>query len=208
MALPLLLKLLLSGHHSSKRLLFGISLTILTLQSLLELQWELPTLRSLPKVLQAIVSILLLPGHVALLLSTFQVGRLRNFLFRNRRKKLAFKIVIQLALDLSRGLSYLHSKKIVHRDVKTENMLLDATRTLKIADFGVARVEAQNPRDMTGDWMVSLTTGNVMYTALAYACGKSIALICLILISVLPKFHPQLFDSICGRKFLDVAQVL
>lgn len=56
-------------------------------------------------------------------------------------------------------MSYLHSKKIVHRDVKTENMLLDANRTLKIADFGVARVEAQNPRDMTGE------TGTLGYMA-------------------------------------------
>ena len=56
-------------------------------------------------------------------------------------------------------LSYLHSKKIVHRDVKTENMLLDKTRTLKIADFGVARMEASNPNDMTGE------TGTLGYMA-------------------------------------------
>lgn len=56
-------------------------------------------------------------------------------------------------------LSYLHSKKIVHRDVKAENMLLDSQRTLKIADFGVARVEAQNPKDMTGE------TGTLGYMA-------------------------------------------
>ncbi|KAL3517602.1 hypothetical protein ACH5RR_020191 [Cinchona calisaya] len=93
-------------------------------------------------------------------------GSLKRFLIRNYRKKLAFKVVIQLALDLSRGLNYLHSKKIVHRDVKSENMLLTANRTLKIADFGVARVEAQNPRDMTGE------TGTLGYMAPEVLDGK------------------------------------
>ncbi|KAK1352677.1 Serine/threonine-protein kinase HT1 [Heracleum sosnowskyi] len=93
-------------------------------------------------------------------------GTLKKYLIRNSRKKLAFKIVVQLALDLSRGLNYLHSKKIVHRDVKTENMLLDINRTLKIADFGVARVEAQNPRDMTGE------TGTLGYMAPEVLDGK------------------------------------
>jgi serine/threonine protein kinase len=46
----------------------------------------------------------------------------------------------------------------VHRDVKTENMLLDKT-TVKIADFGVARLEASNPSDMTGE------TGTLGYMA-------------------------------------------
>ncbi|PON93373.1 Serine/threonine protein kinase [Trema orientale] len=86
-------------------------------------------------------------------------GALKSFLIKNRRRKLAFKVVHQLALDLARGLSYLHSQKIVHRDVKTENMLLDKTRTVKIADFGVARVEASNPNDMTGE------TGTLGYMA-------------------------------------------
>ncbi|XP_031093550.1 serine/threonine-protein kinase STY13-like [Ipomoea triloba] len=86
-------------------------------------------------------------------------GTLKSFLIKNRRRKLPFKVVVQLALDLARGLSYLHSKKIVHRDVKTENMLLDRHRTVKIADFGVARVEASNPNDMTGE------TGTLGYMA-------------------------------------------
>ena len=38
-------------------------------------------------------------------------------------------------------------------------MLLDKSRTLKIADFGVARVEASNPGDMTGE------TGTLGYMA-------------------------------------------
>lgn len=93
-------------------------------------------------------------------------GTLKHFLIRNRRRKLSFKDVIQIALDLSRGLSYLHSKKIVHRDVKTENMLLDNRRNIKIADFGVARVEAQNPQDMTG------ATGTLGYMAPEVLDGK------------------------------------
>ncbi|KAJ0982499.1 hypothetical protein J5N97_010754 [Dioscorea zingiberensis] len=93
-------------------------------------------------------------------------GNLKQFLIKNRRKKLPYKIVIQIALDLARGLSYLHSRKIVHRDVKTENMLLDTHRTLKIADFGVARVEAQNPQDMTGE------TGTLGYMAPEVLNGK------------------------------------
>lgn len=93
-------------------------------------------------------------------------GTLKGFLIRNCRKKLTYKTVIQLALDLSRGLSYLHSQKIVHRDVKSENMLLNSQRNLKIADFGVARVEAQNPKDMTGE------TGTLGYMAPEVLDGK------------------------------------
>ncbi|KAJ6817705.1 serine/threonine-protein kinase HT1-like [Iris pallida] len=94
-------------------------------------------------------------------------GTLKKHLIKNYRKKLTYSNVIQIALDLSRGLSYLHSKKIVHRDVKTENMLLEhPSRTLKIADFGVARVEAQNPKDMTGE------TGTLGYMAPEVLDGK------------------------------------
>lgn len=80
-------------------------------------------------------------------------------------------------------MSYLHSKKIVHRDVKTENMLLDANRSLKIADFGVARVEAQNPRDMTGE------TGTLGYMApevpTSFICNSLKAVFCFIVVIVL-----------------------
>ncbi|XP_057425558.1 serine/threonine-protein kinase STY13-like [Lotus japonicus] len=93
-------------------------------------------------------------------------GTLRQFLFKNRRKKLAYKVVIQLALNLARGLSYLHSKKIVHRDVKSDNMLFDANENLKITDFGVARIEAANPCEMTGE------TGTIGYMAPEVLNGK------------------------------------
>eukprot|EP00850_Spirogloea_muscicola_P003316 SM000013S26485 [mRNA] locus=s13:633302:635360:- [translate_table: standard] len=93
-------------------------------------------------------------------------GTLKDYLIKHQRKKIPFRKVLQLALDVARGLAYLHSKKIVHRDVKSENMLLDKRGTVKIADFGVARVEAKNPRDMTGE------TGTIGYMAPEILDGK------------------------------------
>jgi serine/threonine protein kinase len=55
-------------------------------------------------------------------------------------------------------LSYLHSMKIMHRNVNAENMLLDQKRTLKIADFGLGHVKAQSC-EVTGQ------TGTLGYLA-------------------------------------------
>ncbi|KAM7267748.1 hypothetical protein ACFE04_009914 [Oxalis oulophora] len=73
-------------------------------------------------------------------------GTLSTFLQRKRNhaiNKLPFSEVVQFALDIARGLTYLHSKKIVHRDIKPDNMLLDKNRRIKIADFGVACIESE-----------------------------------------------------------------
>ncbi|KAG4416639.1 hypothetical protein IFR04_010219 [Cadophora malorum] len=44
-----------------------------------------------------------------------------------------------LLLQLTRGVSYLHNSWILHRDLKTSNLLLNNRGQLKIADFGMAR---------------------------------------------------------------------
>lgn len=45
----------------------------------------------------------------------------------------------KIALDVARGLVHLHSREIVHMDLKSPNILLGKDMTAKIADVGLAR---------------------------------------------------------------------
>ena len=49
-----------------------------------------------------------------------------------------------MALDVSRGLSYLAELKYVHRDVACRNCLVNSSRVVKLADFGMTRPMYEN----------------------------------------------------------------
>ena len=46
---------------------------------------------------------------------------------------------LKIALEMTKGLSYIHSKRIIHRDIKLHNFLLDEKLHCKLLDFGLAR---------------------------------------------------------------------
>lgn len=48
------------------------------------------------------------------------------------------------------GLEYLHSNKVIHKDIKPENLLLDERGYLKISDFGISKFYKKNNYKETG----------------------------------------------------------
>lgn len=65
-------------------------------------------------------------------------GSLRSFLHKREPGSVSLKEFVSIALDIARGMEYLHSQGVIHRDLKSENLLFTADMCLKVVDFGIA----------------------------------------------------------------------
>jgi serine/threonine protein kinase len=65
---------------------------------------------------------------------------LRKLLTRRRNKPLDPRLCCSYAYQILCGIYYLHIHRVIHRDVKPDNLLLDAEGHLKLCDFGLSRV--------------------------------------------------------------------
>lgn len=72
--------------------------------------------------------------------------------FINERKYLSERLAKGFFSDLVKGIDHCHSRGVVHRDLKCENLLLDAHMRLKVSDFGFARKFDGNLRTFCGSF--------------------------------------------------------
>ncbi|OWM76525.1 hypothetical protein CDL15_Pgr005489 [Punica granatum] len=81
--------------------------------------------------------------NMALIYEFMPNGNLRQHLAGNTSNVISWSQRLQIAIDAAQGLEYLHNgcrPSIIHRDLKTSNILLNENMQAKIADFGLSRV--------------------------------------------------------------------
>lgn len=58
----------------------------------------------------------------------------------NTTTSMPFSLKARMMLDAARGLEYLHSVNVFHRDVKSHNLLVDEDWRIKVGDFGISKI--------------------------------------------------------------------
>ena len=81
------------------------------------------------------------PGHYSIVMELALKGSLYQLL--HSKSEIPWKIRYSIAMDIGAGLQYLHDKAIVHRDLKSLNVLLDGNLRAQLTDFGLAQVKIE-----------------------------------------------------------------
>ena len=84
-------------------------------------------------------------SRLPVLLMELMDDSLTHFL-ESSTQPIPYHIQINICHDISLALSFLHSNKIVHRDLSSNNILLRGNVLAKVTDFGMARLSDINPQ--------------------------------------------------------------
>jgi eukaryotic-like serine/threonine-protein kinase len=109
-------------------------------------------------------------GEVPFIVVECVVGRdIGSLLSGHQGGCLNERFVRRMAAQLLRALSYAHRRGVIHRDIKPSNILVTASGTVKVADFGIARIVEE---DGAGDGEAGEVVGSARYMAPEQLMGR------------------------------------
>nr|AAC20735.1 putative protein kinase [Arabidopsis thaliana] len=110
------------------------------------------------------------PPRLSMITEYMELGSLYYLIHMSgQKKKLSWHRRLRMLRDICRGLMCIHRMKIVHRDLKSANCLVDKHWTVKICDFGLSRIMTdENMKDTssagTPEWMAPELIRNRPFT--------------------------------------------
>ncbi|MBN2030841.1 protein kinase [bacterium] len=88
---------------------------------------------------------------------------------RIQKETLEFEKIIDMTIQIAEGLKEAHSKGIIHRDIKSANIIITSQGQAKIMDFGLAKLTGQPGPTKTG-----LTPGTIAYMSPEQTKGETV----------------------------------
>ncbi len=88
---------------------------------------------------------------------------------QKRGGKLSWKEALHFSTQIMKGLSHAHSRGIIHRDIKPHNIMILRDGSVKVADFGIARLMSSAQNTMTQEAL-----GSVHYISPEQARGSRV----------------------------------
>lgn len=84
----------------------------------------------------------LTPSQLIIIMEYCEVGDLAYHIKKKQQKgeKFSEMEIFQWFVQVCMALEYVHGRKVIHRDIKTQNIFLTGNKTIKVGDFGISKV--------------------------------------------------------------------